>query len=240
MDRIYCLVGIHLALSFLPVSGALAQPGGADLARTTLQIRTGTNDFRSSQGAARLATDPRLIAAAQEFADFMARTSKYGHDADGRTPAQRAKAKGYDHCMVAENIAYQYGNEVITPEELARIFMDGWKNSPGHRKNMLDTDARQFGVGVAHGKDRRNYAVQLFARPASEMTNFELRNASRATVSYRVGDNPYTLTPNTSRTHGICRALKLSIPGNEAVVPQDGDHFTIQGDARSLTLRRGG
>lgn len=238
MDRIFRLVGVHLALSFLPVSGASAQPGGADLARTTLQIRTDTNDFRSSQGAARLATDPQLTAASEEFADFMARTSKYGHDADGRTPAQRAKAKGYDHCMVAENIAYQSSNVEIAPDELARIFMKGWKESPGHRKNMLNSDALQIGAGVARAKDSgRYYAVQLFARPASEMTNFEVRNASRISVNYRVGDNPYTLAPNMWRTHGICRALKLSIPGAEATVPKNGDRFTIEGEGGKLSVR---
>jgi uncharacterized protein YkwD len=224
---------------FLVAGIASAQSGGPDVGRVESLVRNLTNDFRASQGAAKLVPDPKLAAAAQEFATFMARTSKYSHEADGRTPAQRAKAQGYDHCMVAENIAYQISNVPVGADELARTFMDGWKNSAGHRRNMLDTDAMQFGVGVAHGQGGRNYAVQLFARPENEMVNFDLRNASRATINYRVGDTPYTLAPNITRTHGICRAIKLSVPGSEAIAPKNGDRFTIEGEAGKLTFRRG-
>ena len=38
----------------------------------------------------------------------------------------------------------------FTPKELADGFLEGWKQSPGHRKNMLDPDVTQIGVGVAH------------------------------------------------------------------------------------------
>lgn len=36
----------------------------------------------------------------------MAKTGKYGHAADGRKPAERAAAHGYEYCIVRENIAY--------------------------------------------------------------------------------------------------------------------------------------
>ena len=32
---------------------------------------------------------------------------------------------------------------------MAFALVQGWMNSPGHRKNILDSDARRIGVGVA-------------------------------------------------------------------------------------------
>lgn len=210
----------------------------ADPAVAVSRIRAMTNELRTSQGVAAIAPDPRLSAAAQEFASFMARSGKYGHDADGRTPSQRAKGKGYDHCVVLENIAYQETNMVLAAEDLARIFMDGWENSPGHRKNMLDADVTQIGVGVAQAESGRYYAVQLFAQPENAMTNFEVRNRSAATIGYRVGETAYSLGPAAWRTHGVCRAVKLAVQGGEAVTPGNGDLFVLEVVRGKPGLRR--
>ena len=194
------------------------------------RIRAMTNEFRTSQGVPAIASDSKLSSAAREFASYMARTGQYGHEADGRTPALRAKSQGYESCMVAENVAYLERSREFSAEELARGFMNGWKNSPGHRRNLLDKDVMQFGVAVSRAKDGRYYAVQLFAQPASAMTNFEVRNPSAATVSYRVGETAYSLGPREWRTHGICRVMTLYLPGARALMPRNGDRFTIGGE----------
>jgi hypothetical protein len=215
---------------------------GADVRRVEARILEGASAFRAEQRLGKLTAEPRLTAAAQEFAVFMARTGKYGHEADGRTPVQRAASRGYDHCLVAENIAYQYSNRDTGTEELARIFMEGWRASPGHRKNLLDADATQTGAAVARAQDGRYYAVHLFGRPASEKTTFEIRNESRATVAYRLGDKGYTLSPRSVRTHGSCRVEKLAIevPGADpAYRPRNGERFVIEGGAGRLSVRRG-
>ena len=85
---------------------------------------------------------------AQAFADYMARTDRYGHTADGNQPSDRAKARGYDYCIVLENIAYAFNSEGFTGEKLAGQFVTGWQNSPGHRRNMLDPDVTETGVAV--------------------------------------------------------------------------------------------
>jgi len=215
----------HLAPWFLLAVAASAVAADPDAAEW--RIRAMINEFRTSQGIAALTSDPGLSAAAHEFANYMARNGRYGHEADGRTPAERAKGQGYETCAVAENIAYQESTGEFGAEKLARIFMDGWKNSPGHRRNLLNTDVTQFGVAVARAKDGRYYGVQLFAQPASAMTNFEVRNPSAATVSYRLGETTYSLGPMGWRTHGICGAMKLSLPGAQTMTPRNGDRFTI-------------
>jgi len=125
-----------------------------------------TNAFRGEQGQRELAVDKTLAATAQRFADYMARTGKYAHDADGRTPGQRLRAAGYDYCMVAENIAFAFDSRGFRTQHLADKFVDGWKASPGHRKNMLDAEATVMGIAIAQSPSTGYYyAVQMFARP---------------------------------------------------------------------------
>ena len=41
---------------------------------------------------------------------------------------------------------------------------EGWKNSPGHRENMLDRDAREIGIAVATSGNAL-YWVMVLGRP---------------------------------------------------------------------------
>src|SRR4051794_29760615 len=65
-----------------------------------------TNEFREQEGRPRVAVNARLSETARDFADYMARTGRYGHTADGNQPADRAARHGYEYCVIAENIAY--------------------------------------------------------------------------------------------------------------------------------------
>lgn len=96
-----------------------------DLAMATTLIISRTNAFRQEEGHQPVTTNPLLMATAQDFADYMARTDRYGHTADGNQPAERAKQHGYDYCIVAENIAYQYNAGGFTTAELGGGFFTG-------------------------------------------------------------------------------------------------------------------
>src|SRR5437870_4974 len=140
-----------------------------DLAGVEKQIVSETNAFRRQEGRGALKVNPELSKAAQYFAKFMAETDKYGHTADGHEPWDRAKKYGYDYCMVEENIAYQFSSEGFTTSRLAQGFVDGWKSSPGHRRNMLNPDVDETAVAVARSASSgKFYAVQMFGRPKSE------------------------------------------------------------------------
>jgi uncharacterized protein YkwD len=155
---------------FLPVvaAGQATAPATADVDRVARLVVAATNQFRRRQGLRDVAVDSRLTAAARQFAEFMARTDKYGHDVDGKTHAERAGQQGYEYCRISENIAYRYSSAGFETAALAAGFIDGWKSSPPHRKNMLDPAVTETGVGVARGgKSGRYYAVQMFARPRS-------------------------------------------------------------------------
>lgn len=137
-----------------------------------------TNDFRDQNELEPVSTDEDLTNAAAKFAQFMAETGKYGHRADGRTPAARAKAAGYRYCIVRENIAYRTNTGEVTAEGLIETFVQGWIDSPPHRENMLADYVLDTGVAVATTDGVTYYAVQLFGRPKSAAIELEVTNRS--------------------------------------------------------------
>src|ERR1700732_391552 len=121
------------------------------------QIIDLTNQFRKKEGRRELTPNEELTRAARYFSDFMARTDKYGHTADGKQPAERAKEFGYRYCIIAENIAWELKTSGFTTEGLAESLFNGWKNSPEHRANMLDPDVYDIGVAVARSEKSGKY-----------------------------------------------------------------------------------
>jgi uncharacterized protein YkwD len=89
-----------------------------------------THAFRQQEGRPLVTPNPQLTAAAHDFAAFMAHTGHLSHTADGQTPEGRAKAHGYDPCLIAENIASQHNSAGFTTEALAQGFFEGWQQSP--------------------------------------------------------------------------------------------------------------
>lgn len=136
-----------------------------DLARAVHEVVDRGNDWRRAHGRPPLARHAALGSAALEFATFMARSARYGHRADGRTPEQRAESHGYAWCFIAENIAVLHRPAGFATSELARRLVQGWIGSPGHRRNLLDAEAVETGVAIARARgEERYYAVQLFGR----------------------------------------------------------------------------
>lgn len=195
------------------------------------------NAFRAGAGKRPLAVDDALTAAAANFARYMARTDRYGHEADGRSPARRAVAQGYDYCVILENIAYVQSSAGFGTAELTQRLITGWKDSPPHRHNLLDADVTQTGVGVAQSQtSRRFYAVQMFGRPKSAMLTFSIANQSDVAVPYELGKAAFELEPRTTRTHQQCRDERLRIqavgPAGKGfeTTPAQGSRYVVRGE----------
>jgi len=174
----------------------------------------------------------RLLSAAHYFAHYMAKTGRFSHEADGSDPATRAKKHGYDYCITSENIGYLYSSAGFATRELAQGFVEGWKNSPGHRKNMLEPDVTETAVAVARGKPGHYYAVQMFGRPASLAIGFSIANRSDVAIRYRIDEKVFSLTPRQVRTHRNCRPseLEIDLPGNPRetrIRPKNGNTFAV-------------
>src|SRR4029079_3802759 len=113
--------------------------------------------------------------AAAYFAAFMARTDKYGHEADGNKPEERIAANKYEACLTAENIAFAMNSDGFKTDDLARTFFEMWKKSPPHRDNMLDPDVKEVGIAIAFApKSGRYYIVQDFGRPKTASISFQV------------------------------------------------------------------
>lgn len=212
----------------------------ADLAGTGALIVQQTNRFRKEMGRDAVTTNPVLTQTATDFAKFMAKANKFGHTADGNRPNDRARQQGYDPCLIAENIAVEFSSRGFTTNALASKFVQGWKHSPGHRKNMLDPDVTETGVGVAQSETGSYYAVQMFGRPRSKSITFRVANKSGTTVEYWLGNRAFKLPPDDTETHTVCRRLDLRMQPHQAkpqagksasradiLHPADGDRFVI-------------
>lgn len=196
-----------------------------------------TNQFRQEHRLPAVTTNPELVATAQYFADYMARTGQYGHQADGQRPAERARQHGYDFCIITENIAYQFSTAGFTTEQLAQRLMTGWIESPAHRANLLDADVTQTGIAIAEGDENRFYAVQMFGRPASARHRFQISNQSEANISYTLTgqgeEEPFELPPRYTRTHQRCRPTTVHFRWNQPnqLKPTSGSHYIVRGNA---------
>lgn len=83
-----------------------------------------------------------------------------GHqDSQEHWPDWRAAAFGYKGQAGSENAYCGY----LSPQQA----VDGWMNSPGHRANILQPDAREIGLGYyRRASDGRGYVAQMFGTDA--------------------------------------------------------------------------
>jgi uncharacterized protein YkwD len=112
-----------------------------------------TNNFRKSKGLPALIIRDDLNAIAQKHSENMASgRTKFGHNGI-RQREQEAQKKITTLTSFAENVAYgaNSGVEVVTM----------WKNSPGHRSNMLG-DYKYIGIGTATDRRGQIYFTQVF------------------------------------------------------------------------------
>ena len=225
----------------------LAPPAGAAMADTEQAgrlIARRTNDLRAENGLARLQADAALERAAEGFARYMARTDRYGHAADGSQPADRAQAGGYEYCLVSENISYQFHSDGFATEELARRFVEGWKSSPGHRRNMLEPDVVHMAEAVARSaRTGRYYAVQMFGRPRDRSIEFRIASVARGPVRYRIDSEDFTLGSGQERVHTVCKPATVTFEDaanaeGRTFRPSHGDRLHVEGDRR-LVVRTG-
>lgn len=103
-----------------------------------------TNALRAINGSSPLEYSDKAADCVRNHCKDMSARDYFSHDTpEGVTSAQRIRACGISYTACAENLAAGYDN--------AFGMADGWYNSSGHRKNMLDEKYRYIGVGVAEG-----------------------------------------------------------------------------------------
>lgn len=183
-------------------------PDLPDIPKAEAAIIEMTNAFRRSEKLGDVKPNAELTLAARLFAEYLAKTGRFAHEADGRKPAERAKAAGYKYCILSENLALNLDSRGFTTKALAGQAVEGWKNSPGHRKNMVEPNVTEIGVGIARAadKDPKFLSVQLFGRPESFKFQFRIENKAAVPVTYTALGQQHTLEPRVIATHTACTA----------------------------------
>ncbi len=227
-----------LALSGVVASIALAAAAApAPTARIEDQVFEAANGFRADNRLGALTSNPTLAAEARDFADYLVRTGKFSHTADGRNPGDRARAAGYDYCELAENLAYEADDSSFDADRLTRVFISGWEASPGHRRNLLNSSVTETGVGVARllgrGADQKYVAVQVFGRPASMNYSFEVENRSADQVSYEFDGVSRQVPPSSTMVETTCATGEIIFrrPGHSPTryATEPGARYVVDG-----------
>lgn len=171
-----------------------------------------TNAYRAKKDLGQLSRNPALRKAAIAYAKFLATHKDLSHTADGKSPGDRVRQAGYQWCAIAENLALNLDSRGFESRRLAKETVEGWINSPGHRKNLVAPEMTETGVAVIRAPDKhpKYIAVQLFARPKSMEIAFQISNNTRQPVSYRFGDEKMELKGATGVMHSTCASDAIS------------------------------
>ena len=142
------------------------------------------NQQRNGQGLSSLSFEQTLVGIARKHSEDMAQNSYFSHtNLRGLGPTERGNQVGYS-CYknygsyytsgIAENIfqnnlytstTYYNGIPVhawSSLEEISQSTVNGWMNSPGHRKNILTSTYDREGIGVAIAADDKVYITEDF------------------------------------------------------------------------------
>lgn len=171
------VMGVLLAVGFclppawgqLRIKSGASRPGGImhprELERRIFQL---TNDARRQNRLPTLDPDEGLAAKAREKCDDMLQKNYFSHtNPDGKTLKDRfteEKPASFNTISrIGENIymgsRFDYTVDI---KAQARLIVDGWMTSPGHRRNILDPNFTHMGIGVS-ARDKMCYATQIFA-----------------------------------------------------------------------------
>ncbi|MDB5277622.1 MAG: hypothetical protein JWR61_2577 [Ferruginibacter sp.] len=112
-----------------------------------------TNQFRKSKGLNGLIMQQQLNAIAHQHSMDMAKGKvAFGHDGFAKRNAMASRQIPQLHSF-AENVAYgaTSGSQVVSL----------WKNSAGHRRNMLG-HFKYIGIGIARDRQGRIFYTEVF------------------------------------------------------------------------------
>lgn len=108
-----------------------------------------TNAERSAQGLTLLVADAKLASIAHKHSADMLTNNYFSHTSkDGCSAKCRLDSAKYAWQSYGENIYWMSGYDQ-TASEAARMVVDGWMSSSGHRANILNAKFTNIGIGVA-------------------------------------------------------------------------------------------
>lgn len=143
------LVATVAVLLVMIVMGSLCLPATAQAFNTQELAFLGLiNDYRQQNGLGELMLSSTISEACRRHSSDMGTYGFFSHYTDrsdyfasGSAPWDRMAASGYDYSTTkGENIAAGFAT--------AEAVFEGWRNSPGHNANMLNSDFRVIGISM--------------------------------------------------------------------------------------------
>lgn len=126
---------------------------GPEIDAEVEQFVTLMNAHRSSVGCAPLTWRDDVATVAQAHSEDMIARGYFAHESpDGYSPFDRLSYAGIAYSRAAENIAWGYPS--------AAAVLEGWLDSPGHRRNIENCALTQHGVGLS-----QTHWTHLFVTP---------------------------------------------------------------------------
>lgn len=165
MGRIRILFPIFIVLlvllsSFVTIK-AIATPSPMSESETkALEV---LNEDRHQHGLKPLKPNLALAQVARRHAIDMMKRSYFAHETpEGINPFTRMKKAGIKYTAAGENLYKGLNDPIDEDVIIAEQFLMA---SPGHRRNILDSDFTEVGIGIVRNEDGWMYLVQCFIRP---------------------------------------------------------------------------
>ncbi len=120
-----------------------------------------SNTKRIEAGVSALVYDEQLALSARQHAHEMAQLNYVSHESpitENATLLQRVIQAGSAAQELGENVA-----RLKDSSNIAELAVQGWFNSPGHRRNLLHARFTHMGIGVAQGSNGLFYVSQTLA-----------------------------------------------------------------------------
>ncbi len=136
------------------------EPQSEKIAEMEAQVISRINAIRQEKGLGKFEPLPALSRIARNYSRRMSEENFVGHtDPQGQGLDDRLLGAGMSFRTVAENLAQS--TNMPDPVEAA---VEGWMQSEGHRRNILNEELTQTGVGI--WKDGETYLfTQIFRKP---------------------------------------------------------------------------
>ncbi|MEO8383222.1 MAG: CAP domain-containing protein [Acidobacteriota bacterium] len=161
----------HLILALLVVCAPALMAldfGGDERANeiTAENVTALMNAYRADAGLPPLRIDARLTRAAESRMQDMLDGGWWNHRSpDGTSPFVWVSLADYKYSMAAENLANGF--------ETARLLVETWMESPGHRANILGAGYADCGIAIIEGSTRGpatgKSVVVMFGRRMAEV-----------------------------------------------------------------------
>jgi uncharacterized protein YkwD len=123
-------------------------PAQASAANTSVEsegrILASLNAQRAKSSLPPLVYNGQLTRAARAHANDQARKGYFSHTGqDGSQISDRVQRTGYKYCLIAENLSMGYPS--------AQGAVQGWMASEGHRRNIMNRNFTDVGIGIGDG-----------------------------------------------------------------------------------------